>query len=409
MPRGAEADLFSLQQVRHRHFFWPLLCVLILLMAGFTADAKAHPFVPVEGKSDARWKALEKRLQNALAGNPGEGINILQLGDSHTAGYAFPDSMRQHFQSLFGVGSVGLLPPGNIRRHPVSVANISSSTQWLTDRPRYDGGALPLGLGGYLGAGRTSYQSVEYEIAGLTRPSRVYVYSRGQGRPENQFSLYANRSRMEPVRQKVIRKGRTVFEVPSGVNHLTLLSKPARSAFELLGLTVMGNGGATYSSVGVIGATIDVLRGWDSDITRNQIRDFDPDLLIIAFGTNDVVNSSFSRDAFFQSLTYTAAWIRRNAPDAAVLLVMPPNAPGFKPYSVRNLETARMTMRIAARRFNWRVWDWASLTAQNCVSGCGTPDAVPFFGPDGIHMTKQGYETTADALYTSIISSYKHY
>lgn len=410
MPKDTEPDLCSSCRERRQQFFWGRVLVLALLLAGFASVAAARPFIPVEGQSDVRWKALEKRIQDAVVGNTERGINVLQLGDSHTAGYAFPDSMRQHFQSLFGEGSVGLLPPGNIRRHPVSVAKIQSSSQWLTDRPRYDGKSLPLGLGGYLGAGRSAYQSVEYEIVRTSGPSRVYVYSRGRGRAESQFSLYANGRKLAPVQQlKAIRKGRTVFEVPGGTSRLTLLSKSSRSDFELLGVAVTGSAGATYSSVGVIGATIDVLQGWDSDIARNQIRDLDPDLLIIAFGTNDVVNSNFSRESFFHSLTYTAAWIRRNAPDAAVLLVMPPNAPGFKPYSARNLETARMTMRIAARRFNWRVWDWASLTERNCVSGCGTPDAAPFFGPDGIHMTKQGYEATADALYTSIISSYQHY
>ena len=66
-------------------------------------------------------------------------------------------------------------------------------------------------------------------------------------------------------------------------------------------------------------------------------------------------------------------------------------------------------MRIAAREYHWRVWDWSVLTDSNCITSCSTPDSVSFFGQDGIHLTRLGYETTADSLYQAIMTSGKHF
>lgn len=382
-----------------------------LLLWGLSPCAQALPFVPVEGVSDARWKALEQRLKEAQAGNPGRAINILQLGDSHTAGEYLSGRMRQHFQSLFGVGSVGMLPPGNIKDHPVFQARISASSQWNAQRIKSDGPAPALGLGGYTGFGLSPYQTIMYELSKTANVSRLYVYSKGGSTPENLFKFYEDGNELTPLHvSRAARDGRTVFELNGAPNRLTILAKKAESDFQLLGVTVAGaRSGATYSSIGVIGATLDVLRNWDSEVTRNEIKDYSPALLILAFGTNDVVNPDFSRDKFLNTLAYTADWVRRNAPDSAVLLVMPPRAPGFRPRSMQNLESARLTMRMAARQYHWRVWDWSVLTDRNCVTSCSTPDSVAFFGQDGIHLTRLGYETTADSLYEAILSSGKHF
>lgn len=393
-----------------------VLCRGLLLIGGMllcclSMAAQALPFVPVEGQSDAHWKALEQRIREAREGGAARAINILQLGDSHTAGEYLPGRMRQHFQTLFGVGGVGMLPPGNIKDHPTALARISGSPQWAALRVKNSGAGPALGLGGYIGYGTSPYQTVMYDLPRTAEASRLYVYSRGQGNQENLFRFYEDGHELEPLRvPRNGRDGRTVFDLRGRPGRLTILAKRPEDDFRLLGVTIDGGDhGATYSSIGVIGATLDVLHGWDSEITRNQIRDYAPALLVLAFGTNDVVNPDFSRERFQATLAYTAGWIRRNAPDAAVLLVMPPRAPGFRPQGKQNLESARLVMRIAARQYRWRVWDWSVLTDRNCITSCSTPDAVPFFGPDGIHMTKLGYETTADSLYEAIINSSKHF
>lgn len=388
--------------------FLPVTCVIAA--CGLPLYAQALPFVPVEGLSDAHWKALEQRIRDAQAGRPGRAINILQLGDSHTAGEYLSGRMRQHFQALFGNGGVGMLPPGNIKDHPFFQARILASAQWNATRVK-DAQASPLGLGGYAGYALSPYQTIMYELPKSASVSRLYVYSKGAGSPESLFKFYEDGNELPPVRApRSTRDGRTVFDLEGAPSRLTILAKRAEPDFELLGLTVAGaKSGATYSSIGVIGATLDVLKNWDSDTTRNQIRDYAPALLILAFGTNDVANPDFSRDRFQDALTYTADWVRRNAPDAAVLLVMPPRAPGFRPRSMQNLESARLTMRMAARQYHWRVWDWSVLTDSNCIASCATPDSVAFFGQDGIHLTRLGYETTADSLYQAIMTSGKHF
>jgi lysophospholipase L1-like esterase len=389
------------------------LSAIFFLAVGHASGAL---YVPVEGASDDRWKAFETQLKALQSGRQRNSIRILQLGDSHTAGEFFAGRMRQRFQHLFGDAGVGLMPPGVIKDHPFFQAKILPSAQWVTNRGSKDDGkrgsnllGLDLrGLGGYAGYGLGAYQSVMYAFPPGTEVSHLYVYFGGSVVLGQGYKLFQNGQELKPDQEEVSPGsiGREVFDVHTPTSRLTLLAQGAGGNTKLLGVTALSSrAGVVYSNIGVNGAPLDILRSWDGEATRSQLHDYAPALIILAFGTNDVINPDFSAEKFSTILRSTNDWIARNVPDAAVLMIMPPHAPGFGARGQQSLDMARQAIRNAAYAYRWRVWDWSELTERNCVSACYAASAVPFFRQDGIHLTKEGYLTTADALFYAIMKS----
>ena len=384
--------------------------IVLACLLSCVGPAVALPYVPLEGLSDARWQNFERRLADLQAGRANRPLSILQLGDSHTAGQYLSGRIRQRFQSLFGNAGPGILPPGPVKDHPVFQVRTLPSPQWITTRDRRAPGkssTAPLpGLGGVVGYGNTPYQSVMYELPGNAEASRVYVYSGGASDQLSRFRLYQDGVELPPLSSRgALEDGRAAFDLPSGSGRLTLLARGTGDEVRFFGLTGMSRRpGVVFSSIGVNGARFGILQEWDGEVTHAQLKDYAPSLLILAFGTNDVVDPDFSREQFAEALHRTADWLRRNAPDSAVLLILPPQAPAFRERASQNLDTARNLMRQLAADNRWRVWDWSALVSRNCYVSCFNTDSGPAFQPDGIHLTRKGYELTADVLFEAIVS-----
>lgn len=385
--------------------------LFMVCMLGCAGSALALPSVPLEGLEDARWQSFERGLKELQAGRASRPMNILQLGDSHTAGEYLSGRIRQRFQSRYGNAGPGILPPGPIKNHPVFLAKTSPSPQWVTVRERRTPGksaTASAGLGGYIGYGNAPYQSVMFELPKTADLSRAYVYSAGNLEAGQRFRLYQGGVELAPsaARGQAQEDGRTVFDLAAGSPRLTLLARGGTAdESRFFGLTGTSKApGVAFSSIGVNGAKLSILQEWDGEITRAQLRDYAPVLLILVFGTNDVVDPNFSRDQFAEDLRRTADWLRRNAPDTAVLLVTPPQAPAFRERSSQNLEAVRSLMRQLAAENRWRVWDWSALLNRNCYVSCFNVDSGPAFQSDGIHLTRKAYELTADVLFEALVS-----
>ena len=364
--------------------------------------------MPLEGVADARWQQFEAHLSKLRMGAGTQSLNILQLGDSHTAGVHFSGRLRQRLQSLYGDGGPGLLPPGVIKDHPTAQVKLSQSAQWVTQLERnYKTPKLPpvvvKGLGGFVGYAQTPYQTVSYELPPSARLGHLSVYYQSSNEMGAGRGFKVFRDGVEVAAQASSGAGRADYALAGHVDKLTLLARGGAGDPRFFGANIVGNQpGVVYSNLGVIGARLDVLQDWDSEITRAELQDYRPALLILAFGTNDVVNADFSAEKFEQTLTRTAAWVKKHTPKSAVLLILPPHAPRHGRETLANLETARHLMRRLAAGQRWRVWDWSAVSGRYCQGACPQEDNDAFFNVDGIHLTAKGYQISADALFSAL-------
>lgn len=78
--------------------------------------------------------------------------------------------------------------------------------------------------------------------------------------------------------------------------------------------------GVMLSSVGINGATIAMTGKWQPQWV-NTLAQTDPEMVILAYGTNEAFNDTLDLDLYRQQLTNVVRSIRSNMPDAVILLV----------------------------------------------------------------------------------------
>jgi lysophospholipase L1-like esterase len=195
---------------------------------------------------------------------------------------------------------------------------------------------------------------------------------------------------------------------------------------ELVGMSLdIQTPGVVYDSMGVAGArAASLLSSWGTEVTAQVLRVRPPDLVILAFGTNEAYQSTFDPDTYRSELVTVQQWLQTYAPDAAVLLVAPPDAlervgrcaasarkqcfPAHAPASacgVRShphLPLVRQTMQEFAKSRSWAYWDWSKVMGRPCGAWQWQQETPPRYRPDGIHLTSDGYETSGLALYKAL-------
>ena len=83
--------------------------------------------------------------------------------------------------------------------------------------------------------------------------------------------------------------------------------------------------GVTYDALGINGARITNALAWDETHIAEQIRHRDPDLVVLAYGTNESGDTDVPIDAYERELVDLLGRIARAAPSASCMLLGPPD------------------------------------------------------------------------------------
>jgi lysophospholipase L1-like esterase len=201
-----------------------------------------------------------------------------------------------------------------------------------------------------------------------------------------------------------------------------------------------GVDGVEYASVGLNGATVSDWLATDDALVRKEVRRLSPDLFVFAFGTNEAYNLHHMRrdpNESFQSITRRMAEYQTRftelieryhsaAPGAACLVLLPPDmAPDGRedvscedrrvagvrgevcvPNTVRDLSGIVALQRAAARRAGCSVWSQSHAMGGEGSIAIWHAYEPPLAQPDGVHLTMDGYDTLAEALFTDLMRVY---
>lgn len=325
--------------------------------------------------------------------------HIIQLGDSHTAADFFTGSLRTALQQRYGNAGPGWLPPAWIRgqRSATLRPGDAAKHDWQLSNSRVQqhsnfplGGVLvqPLQQGSRLQL--TPYTPVDsrFNVRALYHsPAQVAVRLNGET-----VSLAASSGWQ--------------WSAPHSV-HLPLKLEVLDHSYPYLGGWLLDNGqaGVLFSSLGLNGATINMLDKWGPD-WPSTLQSLQPDLLILAYGTNEAFNDNLDSDAYYAHLTRHIQQLRRQQPQAALLIIGAPDA--IKDVSAPNCQARRPTQlgnvqaiqRQVAREQQTLFWDWQAMMGGIC--SFSTWQARELAQKDGVHFTSAGYKTSANALYQDL-------
>jgi lysophospholipase L1-like esterase len=154
--------------------------------------------------------------------------------------------------------------------------------------------------------------------------------------------------------------------------------------------------GLSVSKVGYPGATVDILSKLDDGILKDQLYRLNPQLIILAFGTNEGFNDSLDIEAYHNRYRQVVNRLRSTLPEAQIVIVAPPSASRGGPCSSPpNLDRVRAKLNEIAADSKLDLWDWSSIMPAWCAAQSWALANPKLMAPDHVHLTRAGYELSA--------------
>jgi hypothetical protein len=372
-------------------------------------DVSQVPLEPIRGR-DADIARLRAVVDMAARGDGTTRISF--FGASHVAGEFLTGHLRRLFQERWGDGGHGYVTAGPPwKGYRASDLNLCASGTWMSDFvDRRDG----RGNGRYGPAGIVTWPGElpafswvqttksnpqgravsRYEVAFLRQPEGGELVVQVDGQTARPISTDGPTG-----------PGLAVLHVPDGPHRLQL---SAIGKVEIFGTWMERDApGVVVDAAGVPGRTAMSWMAWDTALVAPYLERRPPDLIVLAYGTNEANDRSLTPEAYASDLRRVLDRMRRMLPDAACLLVGPSDR-GKKvsksSYGVwPATEWVARVQREVGPEFACATWD-----LQAAMGGPGSMlrgyfGADPKLGAgDLIHFSAAGYQEAARRLASAL-------
>lgn len=397
------------------------------VLSGLTclaACAHAESQVPPRGSARDPLNRFFAALRGLADGTRKTPINVLQIGDSHTANDGFSGRMRELMQARFGNAGRGLLPPGipfrfykpdNVHVTATGWTVVSSFTPGAPS-----GGRGPFGITGLRqhaeGAATMTLETespgdmAQLDIEFLATPGGGTASVSFDGGPPTAFSTRAERA--QPVWQHfAAAKAKQVTLQTNGNGPVDMLSWSVRRS----------GPGITWSNLGTIGATVNLLARWDPSLMHAELQRADPALIVLAFGSNEGFQDDTNLAAYPAAYRAAIQALQAGAPNAVILLIGPPDGvrhpkpgggticPGGVWQLPINLDKIRQAQRSVAQSLDLPWWDWSAPMGGPCSMADWAAQTPPLAAADHLHLLHLGYRRTAAALFDDLMHGYDRF
>ncbi|AEI37667.1 SGNH/GDSL hydrolase family protein [Zymomonas mobilis] len=291
------------------------------------------PFTPPETpaalKDGAALAPFFSKLEAYRRGNGVKPLHILQIGDSHTAGDSISGAWRFILQDRYGSGGRGVLAPGiPYKGYIAHGVHVSMSDGWNIGSifgSHYSSDIPPVGVSGFNltshknGAQISLDSGVQesfdrFMVCGLAQPGAgVAVISMG-----GQFQrVDFNSSWLHPQCVTLTSDMPQVHaDVVAADGPITLTSWAS----------FRDNGGIALSNLGVVGSQLIHLQRSSDQVVSAELKVYHPDLIVLAFGTNEGFAPFFDPTAFEAVLRAQVSRLRRLSGDVPILMLGAPDA-----------------------------------------------------------------------------------
>lgn len=277
------------------------------------------------------FNKLERQPRSEPGRRP---LHILQIGDSHTAGDNITGAWREVLQARYGPGGRGVLAAGRpYAGYLTRGVTAEMSPGWRVAATFGSNSAPPrppMGVSGFTitsqqpGA-RVALQADagqmfdRFILCAATAPDAGALTIRMGDRVERmQLDSATRRSEC-----RTVTTSQPVFRV-----EVTTDDRPATITSWA---TFRDNGGIALSNVGVVGSQLQHFARTDDAVVAEELRAYRPDLLVLAFGTNEGFAPVFRPNEYEITLRTQIGRLRRLAPGVPILLLGAPDASSRRP------------------------------------------------------------------------------
>jgi lysophospholipase L1-like esterase len=357
------------------------------------------------------YQALTRTLAQTQTNDQPAITRIAHYGDSHAAADLLTGALRTYFQRDFGKAGPGFLLAGKpwpwYRREGVES---SSSAGWHVDGLKQvaldDDGRL--GLAGLsLSTDRVGEQlwltaeCDRFELYLLRQPGGGAVEIKLDGAWYDRYVSLAS-PRVETAYLSI--------EAPRGTPHTIEIRTIAPGEVRIFGLVAEhSQTGVVYDTLGINGARVSHPLQWDWSLLADQIAHRAPDLIIIAYGTNEVSDADLDLAAYRRNFSALLNRLRESAPTASLLVIAPPDRAariGRRWRAIKAMPALVEVQRQAALASGAAFWDLFHAMGRSGSIERWATRSPRLAQADRAHLTRAGYQVVADALYQELMRGY---
>ena len=413
-----------------------------LLLSSCVEPGSSAPKTAADGARSS-LASFHQALASLEAGRT-QRVNVVQIGDSHTAGDHFSGRLRELFQGRFGNAGRGMLPPGSPFPYwrPTQV-HVEQTGRWeVLSSNRRDYLQAPYGLSGFVLRTSAAAAAITLEADSSFDTAEVTFFRQLSG------------GHLEALIDGV-RVGEIDMRGPAWKMDRRSFPAPGGSRFEL---RARGDGqvdiadwsvyrrarGVAVSSHGFVGASIGLMDRWNEANVAAELRQLSPALIILAFGTNDGFDPVGGLAGYSATLETRITRLKAAAPGASIVIVGPPDAERLPDYcgprgpardnapcaplnavaaqdydqllarrdrslcrwhAPAGLALVREQQRQVAARTGAFFWDWSAVQGGACGAARWAQDGLGH--RDHVHMMDGGYALSADRFFETLMRSYR--
>lgn len=357
---------------------------------------------------------FHEALERAAAG---EGqAHIVFYGASHVASDTFTGPLRVALQKRYGDAGHGfVLPvhPWRSYRH-LGVEIESNDRDWKTLRIKASSSKEDLDYYGLAGVAvesdvRGAYGEVRtsdrWSVGRKVGVFEVWYFKQPGG---GDFDVLIDGKRVERIHtaSRKPEAGYATYHVPDGPHALRVVVR-GNGKVRIFGVSMeRERPGVVLDTVGINGARSRYQLLWNDELYREHLARRHPDLVVLAYGTNESGDDRPIAD-YERDLREVVARVRDTVPDASCLLIGPSDRP----------------VQVDPDIFQDRPRTEKIIAVQRRVAfhyGCGFFDLVAFEGgplsmvewaaadppyarSDHIHFTIRGYDRLGDVMYQALL------
>ena len=342
-------------------------------------------------------------------------VTIFHFGDSHIQYDQSPGIIREKFQQIFGYSGRGFVfPYAAAGTHAAFDYKTKMNGNWSNSKNINKEINHPIGLSGV--TIRTTDSTAGFQLqfySAKEELKKVDLITLFLKTSDSSFQLKYRLSSLDPwinvaissflnnkIELKLASSFNTTFELQVNKTDST------QCEFEFYGmqLSSTSNKGISYNSVGINGASF--LSFLKQDLFSEQIKQVNPDLIILDYGTNDLAGGKFDSIYFMNNLTKSINRIKEVLPNTCILI------PTIQDFTVNGKNiTATSEHASFLRRFaknnNIVIYDYFAISGGKKSMKKWLSNGIA--KSDQIHLTQPGYVLKGELYGNAILTGFARY